>query len=652
MTEMLPKLPARHLSEKDFDDPCKMPSDCTDSLEAKTPCRSELAFSIDRIMGKSTISSSGKQKEIQKLSPPSIKAALNHKTGRAPESQLASLTGGGATATTRPGSFSPTSPKGHAELPLSRQHPEPILGFADMVEAGYPPAYPHPWLNMAACLPPQINSKTGGIVRPHPYYYGHAGPSLLTKWISSAAVTANKLEQFHVNNLREHHQRLGFGPHPPHPFTGLFTPSAFKPILDTVAGAVDRPSFLHGHAAWKLGKPLGRYPKFGDPSLSVDTTLPNGGAAGLPKDTGHHHQAQKAKRTAVSNKTFTCPECGKIFNAHYNLTRHMPVHTGARPFVCKVCGKGFRQASTLCRHKIIHTDDKPHKCRECGKAFNRSSTLNTHLRIHANFKPFICEFCGKGFHQKGNYKNHRLTHSGEKAYKCHICHKAFHQVYNLTFHMHTHQDKKPFTCDICGKGFCRNFDLKKHSRKLHNSDNKVNSDDIAKRDSPASKPKQVADLSTKARISISSDSGVKVEIAGDMKQNVEPNNNFYISSRDKQDVLPPPPPHPSRRDSSSSSPSHHHEREDTSSSPSSRYTQEWVQERSRGDQDAQNFAANLQSEIHRKQELESLAKSHHQLHHHHSGSVYPIPLTTTVGPPTLSPQLPHHHQHLNIVTCT
>lgn len=186
-------------------------------------------------------------------------------------------------------------------------------------------------------------------------------------------------------------------------------------------------------------------------------------------------------------KTFTCVECGKVFNAHYNLTRHMPVHTGARPFVCKVCGKGFRQASTLCRHKIIHTQEKPHKCATCGKAFNRSSTLNTHVRIHAGFKPWVCEYCGKGFHQKGNYKNHRLTHTGEKAYKCSICNKAFHQVYNLTFHMHTHNDKKPYTCKVCGKGFCRNFDLKKHSRKLHES--VVSSTTPSRRISPGVSPR-------------------------------------------------------------------------------------------------------------------------------------------------------------------
>lgn len=188
---------------------------------------------------------------------------------------------------------------------------------------------------------------------------------------------------------------------------------------------------------------------------------------------------------SAKQKSFECGECGKVFNAHYNLTRHMPVHTGARPFICKICGKGFRQASTLCRHKIIHTSEKPHKCHTCGKAFNRSSTLNTHARIHAGYKPFVCEYCGKGFHQKGNYKNHKLTHSGEKAYKCSVCSKAFHQIYNLTFHMHTHNDKKPFTCRVCGKGFCRNFDLKKHMRKLHENGTPAETDFLGSGSNPS-----------------------------------------------------------------------------------------------------------------------------------------------------------------------
>ncbi|XP_025108411.1 LOW QUALITY PROTEIN: uncharacterized protein LOC112572761 [Pomacea canaliculata] len=210
--------------------------------------------------------------------------------------------------------------------------------------------------------------------------------------------------------------------------------------------------------------------KLGNLSHSLDNdSLPStsNGFGGGGTGGGSSSGGGSGSGISKSQKTFTCGECGKVFNAHYNLTRHMPVHTGARPFVCKICGKGFRQASTLCRHKIIHTDEKPHKCGTCGKCFNRSSTLNTHMRIHQGYKPWVCEFCGKGFHQKGNYKNHKLTHSAEKQYKCTICNKAFHQVYNLTFHMHTHNDKKPFTCHVCSKGFCRNFDLKKHMRKLH-----------------------------------------------------------------------------------------------------------------------------------------------------------------------------------------
>ncbi|XP_009462416.1 PREDICTED: fez family zinc finger protein 1 [Nipponia nippon] len=184
-------------------------------------------------------------------------------------------------------------------------------------------------------------------------------------------------------------------------------------------------------------------------------------------------------------KVFTCEVCGKVFNAHYNLTRHMPVHTGARPFVCKVCGKGFRQASTLCRHKIIHTQVSLHPMGRRRVFAKRSAVIVGHSRalgwdrvwgVLGFFFPPLCsvQFSAPGpsallVSFPGNYKNHKLTHSGEKQFKCNICNKAFHQVYNLTFHMHTHNDKKPFTCPTCGKGFCRNFDLKKHVRKLHDS---------------------------------------------------------------------------------------------------------------------------------------------------------------------------------------
>ena len=53
----------------------------------------------------------------------------------------------------------------------------------------------------------------------------------------------------------------------------------------------------------------------------------------------HRPAGQAGGKTNGSNttnngqqKTFPCTECGKIFNAHYNLTRHMPVHTGEFPW--------------------------------------------------------------------------------------------------------------------------------------------------------------------------------------------------------------------------------------------------------------------------------------------------------------------------------
>lgn len=178
-----------------------------------------------------------------------------------------------------------------------------------------------------------------------------------------------------------------------------------KPYLSSLDGPCSLPTFVKTQPSGPLnlmppapmcmpggliGDQLGR-------STSIQQVAGKASAIGQYSRQQQQPQQQPAVQPKQANdlgnsnqgtKVFKCNECGKCFNAHYNLTRHMPIHTGVRPFVCKVCGKGFRQASTLCRHKIIHTEEKPHKCNVCSKSFNRSSTLNTHMRIHAGYKPW------------------------------------------------------------------------------------------------------------------------------------------------------------------------------------------------------------------------------------------------------------------------
>lgn len=80
------------------------------------------------------------------------------------------------------------------------------------------------------------------------------------------------------------------------------------------------------------------------PTSSTGTMLPSQPPPQTVSPKNHSPSSTGSASGTCNNKkrqVFACQECGKVFNAHYNLTRHMPVHTGARPFVCKICGKGM-----------------------------------------------------------------------------------------------------------------------------------------------------------------------------------------------------------------------------------------------------------------------------------------------------------------------
>ncbi|XP_075207383.1 uncharacterized protein LOC142312336 [Anomaloglossus baeobatrachus] len=169
-------------------------------------------------------------------------------------------------------------------------------------------------------------------------------------------------------------------------------------------------------------------------------------------------------RASIGTKTFSCSQCGMLFNCQSNLVVHKRTHTGEKPYPCPECEKCFGKKSILVRHQITHTGNKPFSCSECRKCFADKSTLVTHQRIHTGEKPFSCPECGKCFANKSTLVTHQRIHTGEKPYTCSECGKDFNQLSSLRFHQRIHTDAKPYTCSECGKDFNHISNLFKHQR--------------------------------------------------------------------------------------------------------------------------------------------------------------------------------------------
>merc|ERR1740129_2338870 len=137
------------------------------------------------------------------------------------------------------------------------------------------------------------------------------------------------------------------------------------------------------------------------------------------------------RRTAHTEATYVCEECGKNLTSLHSFNQHMQQHKPEeKRFSCEHCPKKFINSSTLKIHMIVHTDEKPYYCDICGVNLTSHSSLIRHKKNkHVDEKdmPFECDTCGKKFTaiKEQVYRDHLKTHTGERDHVCEICASSY-----------------------------------------------------------------------------------------------------------------------------------------------------------------------------------------------------------------------------------
>ena len=185
------------------------------------------------------------------------------------------------------------------------------------------------------------------------------------------------------------------------------------------------------------------------------------------------------KKDSTKNHPTRCSVCGKSYNRHQDLKRHLKTHSQSSDYLCELCGKSFRSREGLGYHTSINhaalavqigdgdADNDKLTCSECSKQCSTLHQLkvhlkNSHQRAKANYP---CSVCGKSFQRRDVFQSHQKLHSGIRPHSCTQCGKIFSTKSNLNIHQRVHDSRLQVQCGKC----CKKFSSKKKLT-LHTSD--------------------------------------------------------------------------------------------------------------------------------------------------------------------------------------
>ncbi|XP_073912219.1 zinc finger protein 496 isoform X2 [Castor canadensis] len=183
--------------------------------------------------------------------------------------------------------------------------------------------------------------------------------------------------------------------------------------------------------------------------------------------------AEVGGEAQTSQKSYVCPNCGKIFRWRVNFIRHLRSRREQeKPHECSVCGELFSDSEDLDGHLEAHEAQKPYRCGVCGKSFRLNSHLLSHRRIHLHpdrLQPVQKREEGVSETEGGDPSPLLEKSKAKLSMQCGDCGKGFQRHDQLVRHrsnFHLKDEARPFRCRYCVKSFGQNYDLLRHER-LH-----------------------------------------------------------------------------------------------------------------------------------------------------------------------------------------